>query len=43
MEIVEISLALLIPGFMHAGLRDALFWLGKILTTGYAVAYAATY
>jgi len=45
MEIVEISLALLIPGFMQAGLRDALFWLGlgKILPTGYAVAYAATY
>jgi len=45
MEIVEISLALLIPGFMHAGLRDALFWLGLgiILPTGYAVAYPATY
>jgi hypothetical protein len=28
MEIVEISLSLLIPGFMYAGLTDATFWLG---------------
>ncbi len=45
METVEISLALLIPGFMHAGLTDALFWLGLgiILPAGYAVAYPAMY
>jgi hypothetical protein len=45
MEIVEISLALLIPGFMHAGLTDAPFWLGLgiILPAGYAVAYPAMY
>jgi hypothetical protein len=28
METVEISLAFMIPGFMHAVLTDALFWLG---------------
>jgi hypothetical protein len=43
MEIVEISLSLLIPGFMQAGLTDATFWLGLgiILPAGYAVAYPA--
>lgn len=45
METVEISLAMLIPGFMHAGLADATFWLGLgiILPAGYAVAYPAMY
>jgi hypothetical protein len=45
METVEISLALLIPGFMHAGLTEATFWLGLgiILPAGYAVAYPAMY
>jgi len=45
METVEISLALMIPGFMHSGLTDALFWmgLGIILPAGYAVAYPAMY
>jgi hypothetical protein len=45
METVEISLALIIPGFMHAGLTDATFWLGLgiILPAGYAVAYPAMY
>ena len=45
METVEISLALLIPGFMHAGLADVTFWLGLgvILPAGYAVAYPAMY
>ena len=45
METVEISLALIIPGFMHAGLTYALFWmgLGIIMPAGYAVAYPAMY
>jgi hypothetical protein len=45
METVEISLALTIPGFMHAGLTDTIFWLGLgiILPAGYAVAYPAMY
>jgi hypothetical protein len=45
METVEILLAMLIPGFMHAGLTDATFWLGLgiILPAGYAVAYPAMY
>lgn len=45
METVETSLALLIPGFMHAGFADAIFWLGLgiILPAGYAVAYPAMY
>lgn len=45
METVEISLALMIPGFMHAALTDATFWLGLgiILPAGYAVAYPAMY
>jgi hypothetical protein len=43
METTEISLALLIPGFMHATLTDALFWtgLGIILPAGFAAAYPA--
>jgi hypothetical protein len=45
MEITENSLAFVIPGFMHAVLTDALFWLGLgiILPAGYAVAYPAMY
>jgi len=45
MEFVENSLVFLIPGFMHAGLVDATFWLGLgiILPAGYAVAYPAMY
>lgn len=45
METVEISLALLILGFMHAGFTDAIFWwgLGTILPAGYAMAYPAMY
>lgn len=45
METVKISLALLIPGFMHAGLTDATFWLGlgMILPAGYVVAYPTMY
>jgi uncharacterized membrane protein len=45
METVEISLALVIPGFMHSALTDSLFWLGLgvILPAGYAVAYPAMY
>ena len=45
MEITENSLVFLIPGFMHAGVTDALFWpgLGIILPAGYAVAYPAMY
>ena len=45
METAEISLALLIPGFMHAALTDALFWigLGVILPAGFAVSYPAMY
>ncbi len=45
METVEILLALVIPGFMHAGLTDAIFWLGLaiILPAGYAVAYPSMY
>lgn len=44
-EIVENSLVFAIPGFMHAGLTDAIFWLGLgvILPAGYAVAYPAMY
>ena len=38
-------LVFMIPGFMHAALTDALFWLGLgiILPAGYAVAYPAMY
>jgi hypothetical protein len=45
METAEISLALLIPGFMHAALTDALFWtgLGIILPAGFAASYPAMY
>jgi uncharacterized membrane protein len=45
METAEISLALLIPGFMHAALTDALFWmgLGTILPAGFAASYSAMY
>ena len=45
MEITENSLVFIIPGFMHAALTDALFWLslGIILPAGYAVAYPAMY
>ena len=45
MGTVAISLAMLIPGYMHAGLKDATFWLGRglILPAGYAVAYPAMY
>jgi hypothetical protein len=45
METAEISLALLIPGFMHATLTDALFWtgLGLILPAGFAASYPAMY
>ncbi len=45
MEITENSLAFIIPGFMHAVITDALFWLGFgiILPAGYAVAYPAMY
>ncbi len=45
MEITENSLAFIIPGFMHAAVTDALFWLGLgiILPAGYAVAYPAMY
>ena len=45
METAEISLALLIPGFMHAALTDALFWTGLaiILPAGFAASYPAMY
>jgi Domain of unknown function (DUF4396) len=45
MEITENSLVFVIPGFRHAALTDALFWLGLgiILPAGYAVAYPTTY
>lgn len=45
MEITENSLVFLIPGFMHVGLTDALFWLGLgiILPAGYAFSYPAMY
>ena len=45
MEFVENSLAFIIPGFMHSGPTDSLFWLGLgiILPAGYAVAYPAMY
>ena len=43
METIENSLALTIPGFMHSGPTESLFWLGLgiILPAGYAVAYPA--
>ena len=45
METAEISLALLIPGFMNAALTDTLFWigLGIILPAGFAASYPAMY
>jgi len=45
METAETSLALLIPGFMHAALTDALFWigLGIILPAGFAASFPAMY
>lgn len=45
MEITENALAFLIPGFMMAGLADAIFWigLGIILPAGYSVSYPAMY
>jgi hypothetical protein len=45
MEAAEISLAFLIPGFMHATLTDTLFWtgLGIILPAGFAASYPAMY
>ena len=45
METAEISLAMLIPGFMHAKLTDALFWtgLGAILPAGFAASYPTMY
>jgi hypothetical protein len=45
METAEISLALLIPGFMHAALTDTLFWigLGIILPAGFAASYPVMY
>ena len=45
MEITENALAFAIPGFMMAGLTDAIFWLGLgiILPAGYAVSYPAMY
>jgi hypothetical protein len=45
MEITENSLVFVIPGFMHAALTDALFWLGLgiILPAGYAMVYPAMY
>ena len=45
MEITENTPAFIIPGFMHAGITDALFWLGPgiILPAGYAVSYPAMY
>jgi hypothetical protein len=45
METAEISLALLIPGFMHAALTDALFLtgLGIILPAGFAASYQPMY
>jgi Domain of unknown function (DUF4396) len=45
METAEISLALLIPGFMHAAVTDALFWtgLGIILPAGFVASYPAMY
>ena len=45
METIENSLAFIIPGFMHSGPTESLFWLGLgiILPAGYAVAYPAMY
>ena len=45
METVENLLAFVIPGFMHSGPTESLFWLGLgiILPAGYSVAYPAMY
>lgn len=45
MEFVEISLAFAIPGFIHATLVDAIFWigLGIILPAGFLVSYPIMY
>jgi hypothetical protein len=45
MEFAEISLALLIPGFMEAALTDTIFWIGFgiILPAGFLAAYPAMY
>ena len=45
METIENGLAFVIPGFMHSGPTESLFWmgLGIILPAGYAVAYPAMY
>lgn len=45
METIENGLAFVIPGFMHSGPTEPLFWLGLgiILPAGYAVAYPAMY
>jgi hypothetical protein len=45
METIENGLAFIIPGFMHSGPTESLFWmgLGIILPAGYAVAYPAMY
>lgn len=45
METIENGLAFVIPGFMHSGPTESLFWLGLgiILPAGYAVAYPAMY
>lgn len=45
METIENSLAFIIPGFMHSGPTESLFWLGLgiILPAGYAVSYPAMY
>ena len=45
MEAAEISMAFLIPGFMHAALTDAVFWigLGIILPAGFLASYPAMY
>ena len=45
METIENGLAFIIPGFMHSGPTESLFWLGLgiILPAGYAVADPAMY
>jgi hypothetical protein len=45
METIENSFAFIIPGFMHSGPTEWLFWLGLgiILPAGYAVAYPAMF
>lgn len=45
MEFAENSMVFLIPGFMHATLTDAIFWLGLgiILPVGFLAAYPIMY